>query len=128
MSIFPNLLSPFRIKDVEFRNRIFSTGHETLLVTGGIPDEALAAYHEARAKGGVGLIVTEATTVHESAFFNTAMPVGYRRDCIPGFRLVADAIHRHGSVVFGQLYHPGGEMMGMWPDGSRPILWGAIGE
>ncbi len=123
MSNFSNLLSPFQIKGLEIRNRIFSTGHETLLVTGGIPDEALAAYHEARARGGAGLIVTEATSVHESAFFNTAMPVGYTRDCIPGFRLVADAIHHHGTIVFGQLYHPGGEMMGIWPDGSRPVCW-----
>ena len=58
ISIFPNSLSPFQIKDVEFRNRIFSTGHETLIVTGGIPDESLVAYHEARAMGGVGLIGT----------------------------------------------------------------------
>ena len=51
MSNFPNLLSPFEIKGLQFRNRIFSTGHETLLVTDGIPNQALAAYQEARAKG-----------------------------------------------------------------------------
>ena len=124
MSLFPNLLSPFQIKSTSLRNRIFSTGHETLLVSGGTPDESLAAYHEARAKGGAALIITEATTVHESAFFNTANPIGYRRECIPGFRLVADAVHRHGTRVFGQLWHPGGEMMGMWPDGSRSVCWG----
>ena len=100
MSLFPNLLSPFQIKNESLRNRIFSTGHETLLVSGGTPDESLAAYHEARAKGGAALIITEATTVHETAFFNTANPIGYRRECIPGFRLVADAIHRHGATVF----------------------------
>ena len=119
MSQFPNLLSPFEIKGLSLRNRIFSTGHETLLVTGGVPGESLAAYHEARARGGAALIITEATTVHESAFFNVSMPIGYRDDCIPGFRLVADAIHRHGTKVFGQLFHPGGEMMGISPDGSR---------
>ena len=123
MTLFPNLLSPFQIKNVHLRNRIFSTGHETLLVSGGTPDESLAAYHEARAKGGAGLIITEATTVHETAFFNTANPIGYRKECIAGFRLVADAIHRHGAIVFGQLWHPGGEMMGMWPDGSRSVCW-----
>ena len=83
MSQFPNLLSPFDIKGVEFRNRIFSTGHETLTVSGGIPDEKLAAYHEARARGGAALIVTEATTVHETAYFNANMPIGYREECVP---------------------------------------------
>jgi 2,4-dienoyl-CoA reductase-like NADH-dependent reductase (Old Yellow Enzyme family) len=123
MNAFPHLLSPLEIKGIVLRNRIFSTGHETLIVRGGIPDEHLAAYHEARARGGAGLIITEATTVHETAFFNAAMPVGYLENCIPGFRLVADAIHRHGARVFGQLFHPGGEMMGMVDDGTRPVAW-----
>ena len=123
MNDYANLLSPFAIKDVAMRNRIFSTGHQTLLVTEGRPDKPLAAYHEARAKGGAALIVTEATSVHESAYFNTATPIGYLKDHIPGFRLVSEAIHRHGGRVFGQLWHPGSEMMGIWPDGSRPVCW-----
>jgi len=123
MGAFPRLLSPLTIKGHELRNRIFSTGHETLLVSGGVPDEKLAAYHEARARGGAALIVTEATTVHETAFFNTAMPIGYRPDCIPGFRLVAEAVHCHGAKLFGQLFHPGGELMGTAPDGARRVSW-----
>ena len=123
MPDYTNLLSPYAIKTVELRNRIFSTGHQTLLVSGGCPGEPLAAYHEARAKGGAALIVTEATSVHESAYFNAATPIGYLKDNIPGFRLVSEAIHRHGARVFGQLWHPGSEMMDVWPDGSRPVSW-----
>ena len=123
MSSFPYLLSPFEIKGVGFRNRILSTGHETVLVKDGSPSDAMIAYHEARAKGGVGLIVTEATTVHESAFFNMGMPVGYRRECIPGFTRLAQTVKSHGTRIFGQLFHPGSEMLERWPDGSLPVSW-----
>ena len=117
--MFPDLFSPLTINNVTLKNRIFSTGHETPLVSGGIPDQKLAAYQEARARGGAALIVTEATSVHETAYSNAAIPTGYLEASIPGFRLVAEAIHRHGARVFGQLYHPGGEMMGMAADGTR---------
>ena len=47
---FPHLFSPFRIKSVEIRNRIFSTGHDTDLGRHGAPSEDLIAYQAARAK------------------------------------------------------------------------------
>jgi len=59
MTAFPRLMSPFALKGLELRNRIFSSGHETLIVTGGIPDEKLAAYHEDRARGGASLAALE---------------------------------------------------------------------
>ncbi len=49
--MFPNLFSPLTIKNITLKNRIFSTGHMTTLVTGYKPNEDLAAYHEARARG-----------------------------------------------------------------------------
>jgi len=107
MTAFPRLFAPFAIASCEIRNHIFSTGHQTLLVTGGIPGPSFAAYHEARARGGAGLIVTEACAVHETAYFNANMATGYRDEVIPGFRLLTDAVHRHGARVFGQLFHPG---------------------
>jgi 2,4-dienoyl-CoA reductase-like NADH-dependent reductase (Old Yellow Enzyme family) len=121
--IFEHLRTPFSIRGLSFRNRIFSSGHQTLLAKSGLPTEALAAYHEARARGGVGLIVTEATTVHETAFFSAATPTGHRDECIPGFRDIAEAVHRHACRVIGQLFHPGAEVVGVLEDGSRPVPW-----
>ena len=54
--MFPNLFSPVRINRIDIRNRIVSTGHQTVRVSDGIPNEAPAAYHAARAEGGAGLI------------------------------------------------------------------------
>jgi 2,4-dienoyl-CoA reductase-like NADH-dependent reductase (Old Yellow Enzyme family)/thioredoxin reductase len=123
MSAFPLLFSPFSIGGLEIRNRIFSTGHQTLIQTGGLPNEGLAAYHEARARGGTGLIITEAMCVHESAYFNEAMIFGYRDEAQPGLRSITEAVHRHGGRVFGQLFHPGAEVLGSDPYGTRTITW-----
>jgi len=123
MTAFPHLFSPFAIGGLEIRNRIFSTGHQTLLVTGGLPNDALAAYHEARAKGGAGLIITEAMCVHETAYFNEAMIFACRDEALPGLKKITQAVHRHGARVFGQLFHPGAEVLGADPYGTRTVAW-----
>ncbi len=66
-----HLFSPIRIRGLEIKNRILSTGHDTTLITGGVPNDALIAYHEARAKGGVGLIVVQAAGIHETAKYTS---------------------------------------------------------
>ena len=57
------LFTPVRIGAVELRNRVVSTSHQTGLVTDYLPTDDLVAYHEARARGGVGAIFLEATAV-----------------------------------------------------------------
>ena len=120
--MFPNLFSPFAIGDVTFRNRIFSTGHMTTLVTGYRPNEELAAYHEARARGGAGLIIVEVASVHPSAIYTSHTIMADSDDCIPGYRRLARAVHRHDCRVFGQLFHPGRENFESI-DGSAPVAY-----
>ena len=113
---FPNLFSPFRIKGMEFRNRIFSTGHDTYLPEGGLPSPALIAYQAARAKGGAGLIIIQVVGVHETARYTGELLMGTDDICIPKYRELFDAIHAHGAKVFVQLFHPGRELLGR-PEG-----------
>ncbi len=47
---FPRLFQPLRIRGVRLKNRIMSTGHDTTLPTDGLVNDALIAYHEARAR------------------------------------------------------------------------------
>lgn len=113
---FPNLFSPFRLRSTEFRNRIFSTGHDTYLPEGGLPSEALIAYQRARARGGAGLIVIQVVGVHETARYTEALLMGTSDDCIAPFARLVDAIHAEGARVIVQLFHPGRELLGR-PDG-----------
>lgn len=113
---FPHLFSPFRIKSLTIRNRIFSTGHDTYLPEKGLPSEALIAYHRARAKGGAGLIIIQVVGVHETAQYTDALLMGTSDSCIAPFRRLTDAIHAEGAAVFVQLFHPGRELLGR-PEG-----------
>ena len=56
---FPRLLSPLRLRGLTLRNRIVSTAHGTFMSEGGLPTARIAAYQEARARGGVGLIMCQ---------------------------------------------------------------------
>ena len=108
MPAFPRLFSPIRLRNLEIRNRILSTGHQTYLAAkGGLPGDDFIAYHEARAKGGAGLIVVEAARFHPTGFTDSPELIVASDDCIAGLKLLVDRVHRHGARIFGQLSHSG---------------------
>jgi 2,4-dienoyl-CoA reductase-like NADH-dependent reductase (Old Yellow Enzyme family)/thioredoxin reductase len=109
------LLSPLQIGSVELRNRIVSTAHQTTLVHDHLPTDDFLAYHEARARGGVGLIVIEATAVDPSGLLTPHTLAGYREDSAAGFARVVDAVRPHGARLFVQLFHGGREQIASPP-------------
>ncbi|WP_050526859.1 oxidoreductase [Pseudorhodobacter aquimaris] len=115
---FPHLFTPLTIRGTTLRNRIMSTGHDTLLPHGGHVSDDYIAYQEARARGGAGLIVTQVAGVHETARYTAHLLMATDDDCIPGFRKLAEACHAHGAVVISQLFHPGREIM----EGANGLL------
>jgi 2,4-dienoyl-CoA reductase-like NADH-dependent reductase (Old Yellow Enzyme family) len=110
-SHFPNLFQPLQIRGVRLKNRIMSTGHDTTLPTDGLVNDALIAYHRARAEGGVGLIVSQVAGVHETARYTSHMLMATDDACIAGYRRLAETCHVHGCALFSQLFHPGREIM-----------------
>lgn len=65
------------------------------------------AYYERRARGGCGVIVVEGASVHESDWPYERAPLASR--CAEGWRDIAEACHRHGSLVIASLDHAGGQ-------------------
>ncbi len=108
---FPHLFAPLTLRGRAVKNRILSTGHDTTLPTDGTVNDALIAYHQARAKGGVGMIVTQVAGVHETARYTSHMLMATDDACIPGYRRLAEVCHAEGCLVFSQLFHPGREIM-----------------
>jgi 2,4-dienoyl-CoA reductase-like NADH-dependent reductase (Old Yellow Enzyme family) len=107
MLAFPHLFSPLALRSVLIPNRVLSTGHQTYLAKDGLPSEDLIAYHEARARGGAGLLIVEAARFHETTFSDSPELVVTDDACISGYRRIAAAVHRHGTKLFAQLSHSG---------------------
>ena len=117
---FPRLFEPLRVGSVTLRNRIVSSGHDTVMAVDGFVSEQLIAYQAARAAGGVGLIVVQVAGVHESARYTSHVLMATDDDCIPGYRRLAEAVHGHGSAIVGQIFHDGRELMESM-DGTLPV-------
>jgi 2,4-dienoyl-CoA reductase-like NADH-dependent reductase (Old Yellow Enzyme family)/thioredoxin reductase len=117
-----HLFSPLTIRGKTIKNRILSTGHDTTMPTDSLPNDRLVAYHKARAEGGVGLIIVQVAGVHESARYTTHVLMATTDECIPGYRKIADVCHANGTTVFGQLFHPGREVM-EGQDGTMPVAY-----
>jgi 2,4-dienoyl-CoA reductase-like NADH-dependent reductase (Old Yellow Enzyme family)/thioredoxin reductase len=119
---FPHLFSPITIGGVTIRNRILSSGHDTVMAVGGLITDQLIAYQEARARGGAGLIVIQVAGVHPTARYTSSELTADTDATIPGYTELADVIHRHGAKVFGQLFHGGREIMDT-EDGTLAVAW-----
>jgi 2,4-dienoyl-CoA reductase-like NADH-dependent reductase (Old Yellow Enzyme family) len=113
------ILSPIRLGNIEVPNRVVRASHLTQYTRQGEVTDKFVAYHEARARGGVGLSILESATVDRAA--SPAPLDGSTDRVIEGWGRVAEAVHRHGMRVFAQLFHGGNQFDPL--DGSAP--WSA---
>jgi|TARA_Y100000780_G_scaffold194503_1_gene183786 hypothetical protein len=112
---------PVHIGNTQLRNRIFVPAHTTNFGLGHMPTDTHVAYHEARARGGAGLIIMESLRVHETSLGKPQGLAAYDPRCIEPLRLVANAVQSHGTRIFGQIIHLGRQIDG---DALRLPSWG----
>jgi 2,4-dienoyl-CoA reductase-like NADH-dependent reductase (Old Yellow Enzyme family) len=113
--VLDRLLAPLDLGPVTIPNRVVSTSHQTTLVHDHLPTDDLIAYHRARAAGGAGLIVIEATATHSTGLLTPHTLGGYLPEIVPAYRRLADAVHAHGTRLFCQLFHGGREVISASP-------------
>ena len=85
MSELEHLFSPIKIGNVEIRNRILQSAHITNFAEDGLPSERHLRYYEARAKGGIGLIIQEATVVNPYTGLHPTLSHGWKGGWSTGF-------------------------------------------
>lgn len=112
MKTLRKLFEPITIAGMQVRNRIAMSpmGTESATDDGMIPDK-IVDYLEARASGGVGLIISEVTVVDQ---MNPYMPHGvglWDDKHIASFKRLTDAVHAHGAKLVPQIAHPGPEAL-----------------
>ena len=121
---FPHLMSAGQIGSLTLQSRILMTAMGSDLADGdGMGGERMAAYYAARARGGAGLVITEAVAVGYPYGFLRPNILALSEDRhIEGVRVIADAVHREGGKLCVQLNHNGHKSIQDWRNG-RPV-WG----
>src|SRR4051812_48854733 len=98
------LWNPLSIGKMRVANRVMTTGHALLYGEGGLISDRHIAYYEARAQGGVGLIVTEQQAAHPSGRNYHAGCIAFDPRVVPRYARLADSVHRHGACIMAQLF------------------------
>lgn len=106
MSKYEHLLSPIKIGETTVKNRIFMPPLSTNLADKGCVTDELVEHYKARAKGGVGLFVTEVVTVEPTYCYLPGDMCIYDDSFIPGWKKLADGVHEYGAKILPQLFHP----------------------
>jgi len=113
---------------VRLRNRIVMAPMGTWLAAGdGSVSQRLIDYYVERAKGGVGLIISEPVGVGgPESNPGTGTTLAADDDAyIPGLRNLANAIHSHGARMIIQILHPG-PLRAMGVSSVQPVAASAI--
>jgi len=114
--------SPGSIGQLALKNRVVmpAMGVNLSARDGGVSDDIIAFY-EARAVGGVGLIISEITRVVDGAGVGEPCQLAARnlRD-VPDLRRLVDAIHKYETKFFIQLQHPR-MMASSYVTGVQPV-------
>ena len=102
------LFRPFACKSLSLANRLVMAPMTRSKSPQSIPGPDVAAYYRRRAEGGVGLIVTEGTTVDRPAATNDAnVPNFHAPASLAGWRRVVEEVHAAGGRIAPQLWHQG---------------------
>jgi 2,4-dienoyl-CoA reductase-like NADH-dependent reductase (Old Yellow Enzyme family)/thioredoxin reductase len=114
------LCQPFQLGTMTLKNRIVMPPMVVSYATDdGFTTERTIAYYEARARGGAGLIIQEATYVHPLGQILGGEQGISDDKFIPKLRELTEAVHKHGAKIAVQLIHGGRNAY--LPDGTQPV-------
>lgn len=106
MTKYPHLFEPIKIGNRIVKNRIFMPPISTNLANKGYVTDELIQHYGARAKGGVGLIVSEVVTVEPTYIYLPGDMSIHDDSYIDGWKKLFAEVHKYGTVLLPQLFHP----------------------
>ena len=107
MTRYPNLLAPITIGDLTLRNRAVMGSMHTGLEDHVWDIPKLAAYYAARAKGGVGLIITGGYSPNRRGWLKPFASEMSTRLHAERHKQVTAAVHEHDGAIALQVLHAG---------------------
>lgn len=114
------LLEEYQLGDLQLKNRIVMASLTRGRATNPelIPTTLMAQYYAQRASAG--LILTEGTWVSPKSIGFINVPGIYTQQQVEGWKLVTEAVHDKGGLIFSQLGHIGAASHPDFFDGEIP--------
>src|ERR1039458_9033935 len=92
------LLSPIKIRQLEFRNRIVASPMCQYSAKQGVPNDWHVVHLGSRAVGGAGLVIAEATAVSPEGRISPADLGVWNNEQVMAFKRITDFIKSQGSI------------------------------
>jgi 2,4-dienoyl-CoA reductase-like NADH-dependent reductase (Old Yellow Enzyme family) len=116
------LFGPFKIREIELKNRIVVSPMCEYSAKEGHPQTWHLVHLGSRAIGGAGLVFTEASAVQERGRISSADTGIYEDAHVESWRPIAEFIRSHGAVPGMQIAHAGRKASTMPPwTGGKPV-------
>src|SRR5271170_6793750 len=116
------LFSPFRIREIELKNRIVVSPMCEYSAKDGHPQAWHLVHLGSRAIGGAGLVFTEASAVEERGRISSVDTGIYEDAHVESWRPIVEFIRAHGAVPGMQLAHAGRKASTAPPwTGGKPV-------
>lgn len=119
MTLLKYMSSPLQLGPVEIKNHfIVSPMVMNCCNEDGTTTEKWIAYHEEKAKGGWGLIITEDVAVDPTGRTYQFLPGLWADYQIESHKRLTDRVHAAGAKIFAQIFH-GGRQTQQWITGQQ---------
>lgn len=131
--VAPAMFQPFRIGELELKNRIIVSPMDMYSATDGIPGDFHKVHLGSKALGGAGLVMTEMVCVSETGRITPGCSGLYTDEQRDSWKEIVDFVHSRSTAKIGaQLGHSGrkGSTKLMWEGIDQPLEsgnWTAVG-
>jgi len=118
----PPMFTPFRLRDLELRNRVVVSPMDMYSAVDGVPNDFHLVHLGARALGGAGLVFTEMTCVTRDGRISPGCTGMYLPEHVEAWRRIVSFVHVWSQAkICLQLGHSG-------PKGSTKLMWEGMDE
>lgn len=131
--VAPAMFQPFRIGELELKNRIIVSPMDMYSATDGIPGDFHKVHLGSKALGGAGLVMTEMVCVSETGRITPGCSGLYTDEQRDSWKEIVGFVHARSTAKIGaQLGHSGrkGSTKLMWEGIDQPLEsgnWTAVG-
>jgi anthraniloyl-CoA monooxygenase len=118
----PPMFQPFRLRDLELKNRVIVSAMDMYRSVDGLPPDFHLVHLGGKALGGAGLVMTEMVCVSDTGRITPGCAGMYAPEHEAAWTRIVDFVHTESTAKIGlQLGHSGRK-------GSTKLMWEGIDE